>query len=105
MTQQMSEDEIRRKAEKRVEEKLGFKIHLTFYLAVNFILFLIWLFIGLFADAGWFPWFLFPLVGWGIGVFFHSWGVYRGDRFDERREAMVQKEMERMKGGPQGPVN
>ena len=55
-----------KEAEKRAEEKLGFYVHLTVYSIVNIMLFLIWLFI----TKG-FPWFLFPLGGWGIGIMFH----------------------------------
>ena len=63
----MEEDtELIKEAEKRAEEKLGFYIHFTIYLAVNVMLFFIWLL----ATKG-FPWFLFPLGGWGIGILFH----------------------------------
>jgi len=58
--------ELMKEAEKRAEEKLGFYVHLTVYSIVNIMLFLIWLFI----TKG-FPWFLFPLGGWGIGILFH----------------------------------
>jgi hypothetical protein len=94
----MNEEEIQAKAEKRVEEKVGFRTHLTVYLIVNTLLFFIWLFTSLFAADGWiFPWFLFPLIGWGIGIAFHAWGVYGPNNSEARREAMVQKEMERIK--------
>jgi len=41
MPQHMNEEEMRAKAEKRVEEKMGFRTHLTVYLITNALLFLI----------------------------------------------------------------
>ena len=72
MTTKMSEDQIYKQAEKRVVAKRGFFIHLTVYIAVNILLVLIWWFV---AGAG-FPWFLFPIFGWGIGILFHYLGIF-----------------------------
>ena len=63
----MDDKGLREKAEKRVEEKKGFYWDLGAYVVVNAGLFLIWLFTG----AG-YPWFVWPLLGWGIGVVFHK---------------------------------
>ncbi|HHF56284.1 MAG TPA: 2TM domain-containing protein [Thermoplasmatales archaeon] len=86
-------EEIIRKAEKRAEDKLGFYIHFAIYLIVNIMLFLIWLFI----TKG-FPWFLFPLGGWGIGVTFHFLAAFV---FSENLiyKKMVEKEIEKLKRG------
>ena len=70
MTQHMSEEEMYEVARKRVEEKKGFFIHFAIYILVNAILIVIWASTG----AG-FPWFVFPLGGWGIGVLFHFQGL------------------------------
>ena len=45
------------------QAKIGFQIHLAAYILVNTLLITINL---LFAPA--FYWFVFPLIGWGIGV-------------------------------------
>tara|TARA_Y100001947_G_scaffold140826_1_gene131987 strand:+ start:364 stop:510 length:147 start_codon:yes stop_codon:yes gene_type:complete len=38
-------------------------------------------------------WAMWPLMGWGIGLFFHAFGVY-GSGYKERMiEKMVEKEM------------
>ena len=38
-------------------------------------------------------WAIWPLMGWGIGLFFHAFGVY-GSEYKERLiEKMVEKEM------------
>ena len=93
MSTQMSEEEIYQLARKRVEEKKGFFSHLIIYVIVNLILFLIWLF----PAGGGFPWFLFPLGGWGIGLIFHALGtfVFNKETGWERRE--IEKEVERLR--------
>jgi hypothetical protein len=79
-------------AEKRVEAKLGFYKSLTTYLVVNLVLFLI----DLFTSPGkW--WFYWPLLFWGIGVFFHFIRVFvTGGLLSERvKEGMVRKELQK----------
>ena len=71
MSNEMSEEEIYRQARKIVEEKKGFYTHFAVYIAVNILLVIIWAVTG----AG-FPWFVFPLCGWGIGVLFHFLGIF-----------------------------
>ena len=90
----MSEEEIYRKAREKVEEKKGFYVHFIVYILVNIMLIIIWAVTG----AG-FPWFIFPLGGWGIGVLFHFLGVFVFSRQTswERRE--IEKEVERLKRG------
>ena len=102
MAGEVSEQELRKKAEKRVEEVQGFKANLIAYVVVNILIFIIWLVIALASNGeAWFPWFLFPLGGWGIGVLFHGWSVY-GDRYGKEHEKRVQKELERMKTAQSG---
>jgi hypothetical protein len=69
----MSEEEIYQRARKRVEEKKGFFSHLAVYIVVNAILVLIWAFTGR-GDG--YPWFVWPMGGWGIGLIFHFLGVF-----------------------------
>ena len=88
----MSEQEIYQEAKKRVEEKKGFYIHFAVYIVVNILLVVIWV-----ATGAGFPWFVFPLGGWGIGVLFHFLGVFVFSRRSgwERRE--TEKEVERLR--------
>ena len=94
MTTGMSEEEIYRKAREKVEEKKGFYVHFIVYILVNIMLVIIW-----WATGAGFPWFIFPLGGWGIGVLFHFLGVFVFSRQTswERRE--IEKEVERLKRG------
>ena len=91
MAKGMSEEQIYKQAEKRVAAKRGFFIHLIVYLAVNILLVLIWAF----AAGGGFPWFIFPLAGWGIGILFHFLGVFVFER--KPNKAAIEKEAQRIK--------
>ncbi len=55
----------------------GFFIHLFVYLAVNALLIVV----NLLYDPGYY-WFLFPLLGWGVGLAFHAFVAFR-----KRKEA------------------
>ena len=95
MVTELPEEEVYRLARQRVEEKKGFYIHLVAYIFVNILLILIWFFTG----AG-FPWFIFPLGGWGIGILFHFLGVFVFSRSGgtwEKKE--IEKEAERIRKG------
>jgi len=95
MSVQMSEEEIYREARKRVEAKKGFFIHLTVYIIVNIMLVLIWAFPG----GGGFPWFVFPLGGWGIGILFHFLEAFVFSRQTDWERKAIEKEVERLKKG------
>lgn len=84
-----TEKEMRRQAEKYVEDRLGFLVHFLVFLGVNAFLFLVWYF----TDRG-FPWFLFVLGGWGIGLLVH---FARTFMFRGLKEKWMADEMERLK--------
>jgi len=95
MSVQMSEEELYREARKRVEEKKGFFNHLAVYIIVNILLVLIWAF----PAGGGFPWFIFPLGGWGIGILFHFLGVFVFSRQTDWERRAIEKEVERLRKG------
>jgi hypothetical protein len=66
-----------------LNKKRDFRAHLTSYLVVNAVIIAIWAMTG----ANFF-WPIFPILGWGIGLFFHGWDVYRApiDETDIERE-------------------
>ncbi len=92
MSPQMTEEQIYELARKRVEEKKGFFVHLSVYIVVNIILVLIWVFTG----PG-FPWFAFPLGGWGIGLLFHGLGVFVFDNNTAWERNQIEKEAEKLR--------
>lgn len=63
------------KAHKKVQEIKGFYIHLlVFCIAMPIIIF-----VNLKFVPGYF-FFWYPLLGWGIGLFFHWFGVFGVDK-------------------------
>ena len=93
MSEQIPEDKLYEEARKRVEAKKGFYIHLSVYVIVNAFLVFIWAV----PAGGGFPWFVFPLGGWGIGVFFHFMSVFVFSGHSHWEEDQIKKEMERMR--------
>ena len=68
------------------QAKIGFKIHLTAYILVNTLLITVNL---LFVPA--FYWFVFPLIGWGIGVTMHYiFGIRRFEAQLKAEEAKIE---------------
>lgn len=58
---------FREREARQILRRRGFYVHLAIYLAVNAMLVVIWAITG--TDH---PWFLYPLLGWGIGVAAHG---------------------------------
>lgn len=95
MLTQMSEQEIYQEAKRRVEEKKGFFIHFSVYILVNILLVIIWAF----PSGGGYPWFLWPLGGWGIGILFHFLGVFVFSRKSNWERKEIEKEADRLRKG------
>ena len=66
------DEERRRKAGRVAEARYGFLWHLPIYIVVNLVLVAVWLFSG-----AAFPWPIFPIFFWGIGVVGHYIAAYR----------------------------
>ena len=71
-----------------MEAKIGFYIHLSIYIAVNIVLILINL-----RTSPQYIWFKWPLIGWGIGVFFHAMGIFVFTGKSAIKEQMIEKEI------------
>jgi hypothetical protein len=69
--------ENRRRNRNQTRERVGaankfaFRIHATAFAAVQVMLFGIWLLVWLFAHGTAHPWFVYALLGWGIGLAVH----------------------------------
>ena len=50
---------------------LGVRIHVGVYLAASLFMVVLWLIIAVTAGA-WYPWPIWPILGWGIGVLGHA---------------------------------
>ncbi len=68
-------------AKERIEELRGFYAHLAAFVAVNVFLLLL----NLITSPG-FLWFIFPLLGWGIGLAIHAVMVFWTGNDWERRK-------------------
>ncbi len=95
MPEKLTEEEIYRRARKRVEDKKSFLVHLIVYLVVNGGLVIIWLLTG----HG-YPWFVWPVFGWGIGLVFHFLGVYFFDRETGWERSEIEKEAAKLRQSP-----
>lgn len=78
-------------AKKRVEEKIGFYIHLTVYVIINSF------FVYLSIFHSYYFWATWPIFGWGIGLFFHGMRVFGTMNNSKWRERQIRKEMERQR--------
>jgi hypothetical protein len=95
MSVDTSDKELYEQARKRVAEKKAFFTHFLTYIVVNSGLFFIWLM----TDPGGYPWFIWPIFGWGIGLVFHFLGVWVFDRKTDWEKREIEKEMERLRKG------
>ena len=72
---------------KATESKKGFRINLAAYLIVNSILTTV----NMLVVPG-FPWFIFPIIGWGIGLTMHyTFGVRYLQKLIDREETAIEK--------------
>ncbi len=62
-------------------QRKAFRIHATVFVAVQLLLVAIWALVWATSGAH-YPWFIFPLLGWGVGVAAH-YAVVR-DHFKRR---------------------
>jgi hypothetical protein len=88
----MEDQQAYEKARKRVEAKIAFYIHLTVYVGVNILLVIINL-----ITSPQYLWFKWPLLGWGIGLFFHglSTFVFVSGKFGRIKERMIEEEIKK----------
>jgi hypothetical protein len=86
----MENQEAYERAKKRVEAKFGFYIHLSVYIVVNLLLVVI-----NFSTSTQYLWFKWPLMGWGVGLFFHALSVFLFSAGSAIKDQMIEKEMER----------
>lgn len=85
-----NEQELRFRARKIAEEKVGFYVHFSAYALVNALLMGLWWWGG-----GGFPWVLFVTVFWGIGLISHGISAFVSPGYTDR---MAEREYQRLKG-------
>lgn len=80
---------LRRRAVENLQARAGLAVQGVLYLLVNAFLFWIWA-----SNGAGFPWPLFVLVFWGIGLFWQAWALFGPGESEER----VRREMDRLRG-------
>jgi signal transduction histidine kinase len=86
------EEERLRRARGRAAAEAGFYVHVMWYLGI--IVFLA--FINLMTS--WYPWFIWPAMGWGVGVFSHYMAVFGSHYIKEHFfDPVVEREVRREK--------
>ncbi len=86
------EQQLRERAARRVKQKTDFWLNIAAYVAVNgFLVFLWWI-----TGAG-YPWFLWVMAGWGIGVVIHAVMVFGVPDSGARYEKAIDAEMDKMR--------
>jgi len=87
------DDDLMRRARRRVKMKLGFYTHALVFVLVN---------LGLLAvnlSTGGPRWHTWPLLGWGIGLSIHGIVTFLSLRGEGVRDRMLQAEVERLRSG------
>ncbi len=86
MNTEASDNELMKAAKARVT----FKTHFMIFIMGNILIWLVWLMMYYIFIVT-FPWALFPTVGWGVGLAFHYFIVFKWN------EKWVEKEYQRLK--------
>jgi 2TM domain len=87
-------------AKERVEARIGFYWHLAAFLVVNAFLFTIYLVTSIQVGEMIYPWFVFPLAGWGIGIILHAFGVFLFPDTGIEQEHRIERELAKMGVNP-----
>lgn len=85
------DDQLRAEAVERLKKRSEFWSHLAAYVLVNAVVIAIWFAVA--GDGLFLP--MFPLLGWGIGLFFHAWDTFRRPLSEER----IRREIRRLQSG------
>jgi 2TM domain len=84
----LQDRQLREFARSRLIKRREFFAHLFAYVLVNAFIVAIWVITG----SGFF-WPVFPILGWGIGLFFHGWDTFS----DPLSEARIDREVARLR--------
>jgi hypothetical protein len=76
------------------QKRASFKYHLATYLVMNAFFWIVWYFTGEHGGYDGWPWPVWPMIGWGIGLLFHFLGayVYPKDNLVEREYEKLKRE-------------
>jgi len=82
---------FREREARKILRRRVFWLHASIYLAVNAALVVIWGVVG-----GGYPWFVFPILGWGIGVVAHAAVAFL---MESPHDIVLEREQKRLSEG------
>lgn len=92
MSQGIDYDAIRRRVEKRIKARQEWLGHLSAYVIVNLMFWVMWVFTG--AE---FPWPVFITLPWGIGIGIHTMSYFLENNAERAKEEAIEREIRREK--------
>jgi hypothetical protein len=85
-----TEERLEALAKRRVEARVGWISHVTMYLVANTAFVVLWAMTG-----AHYPWFIWPLIGWGMGIVGHTITFWLGPDSAHGQRA-VDREVQRL---------
>jgi hypothetical protein len=82
---------FREREARQILRRRAFLVHAAVFAAVNLMLVGVWMLAG-----GGYPWFLFPLMGWGVGLVAHAASAYL---LANPNDIVLEREQRRMAEG------
>jgi hypothetical protein len=82
---------------KIAKERASFKKHAGSYFITNAFFWALWFFTDMGEEHDGWPWPVWPMLGWGIGLAFHYFEAYHADRISS-----TEKEYEKLKREREG---
>jgi len=79
---------------KIAKKRVGFKRHFATYLVINAMFWFIWYFSDPNDRGNEFPWPVWPMLGWGVGIIFSYLDAYvftKGDAIEKEYEKLKNK--------------
>ena len=86
----MKNQEVYKKAKKKVETRMSFYTHLAVYLGVITLLTILNV-----TVAGDYFWAMWPMIGWGSGVIVHGLFTFVFDSKSSLKERLIEKEIQK----------
>ena len=81
---------FREREARKILRRRAFWLHATIYAATNVAIFLVWVMVG-----GGYPWFVFPIIGWGIGLAAHGAAAFL---MVSTQDLVLEREQRRLSG-------
>lgn len=93
MAEELTDEELRKKAERRVNQKVRLLYFIGIWIVISIFMFFIWYF----DKPHTYQWFWWVVGGMGFAVLLQVVGYFSGRKGEAARDRMIDKEMERMK--------